>query len=106
MTLDKFLNKFGTCISDRFLKPYSADKIEYKKSPQEDGISYTAFGNVVIKDSSKIARCEIATYLIDNEMTILSVNPSIEDSEQILTGEKIILTYHQHMASKPNDDNA
>ena len=83
----------GNVILNQKGQTIYADKIEYKKSPQEDGISYTAFGNVVIKDSSKIAKCEIATYLIDNEMTILSVNPSIEDSEQILTGEKIILTY-------------
>ena len=92
----------GNVILNQKGQTIYADKIEYKKSPQKDGISYTAFGNVVIKDSSKIAKCEIATYLIDNEMTILSVNPSIEDSEQILTGEKIILTYQDETLKEIN----
>ena len=39
-----------------------ANRIEYKRNKQKGGISYTAFGNVIIKDSSRIATCNKAKY--------------------------------------------
>ena len=70
-----------------------ADRIEYKNAPNTDGISYTAIGNVIIEDSSRIATCGIARYDRSSEVTELEIQPEIKDNGRILSGEKIILTY-------------
>ncbi len=78
----------------------SADKIEYQKNPIKDGISYTAYGNVVIKDSSRVANCGKARYNRTNEITTLEINPEISADNQILSGKKIIMNYHEEELEK------
>ncbi|MBL51446.1 MAG: hypothetical protein CMG57_05765 [Candidatus Marinimicrobia bacterium] len=78
----------------------SADRIEYQKEPTVDGVSYIAYGNVTIKDSSRIATCGKAKYDRTNENTTLEIEPEITDNGRILSGEKIILTYKQEELEK------
>jgi len=73
----------------------SADRIEYQKDPEKDGVSYTAYGNVTIEDSSRIAICGKAKYDRTNEITILEIEPEIKENGRILSGEKIVLTYKE-----------
>jgi len=72
-----------------------ANRIEYQKDKEKDGVSYTAIGKVIIEDSSRIATCGIADYDRKNEMTILDIDPEIKEKNRILTGMKIILSYDQ-----------
>ncbi|MEO2186176.1 MAG: LptA/OstA family protein, partial [bacterium] len=78
----------------------SADRIEYQKDPEKDGVSYTAIGNVMIEDSSRIATCGKAKYDRSNEMTTLEIEPEIKDNGRILSGEKIVLTYFEEELKK------
>ncbi|MFL3008456.1 MAG: putative LPS assembly protein LptD [Candidatus Neomarinimicrobiota bacterium] len=71
----------------------NADKIEYIKDTNNNGISYIASGNVIIKDSSRTANCGKATYNRKDEITTLEIDPQIFDNDQILSGSKIILNY-------------
>ncbi|MFL2998468.1 MAG: putative LPS assembly protein LptD [Candidatus Neomarinimicrobiota bacterium] len=71
----------------------NADKIEYIKDTNSNGVSYIASGNVIIKDSSRTANCGKATYNRKEEITILEIEPQIFDRDQILSGSKIILKY-------------
>ena len=73
----------------------TADRIEYQKDPEKDGVSYTAIGHVIIEDSSRIATCGMARYDRSNEITTLEIEPEIKDSGRILSGKKIILTYFE-----------
>ncbi len=73
----------------------TADRIEYQKDKKQDGVSYTAMGNVTIKDSSRIASCGIAKYNRKKELTILEIEPKIIDGARILSGEKIELVYQK-----------
>ena len=78
----------------------SADRIEYQKDPEKDGVSYTAIGHVIIEDSSRIATCGMAHYDRSNEITTLEIDPEIKDSGRILSGERIILTYKDEELEK------
>ena len=78
----------------------SADRIEYQKNPEKDGVSYMAIGHVIIEDSSRIATCGMAHYDRSNEITTLEINPEIKDSGRILSGERIILTYKDEELEK------
>ena len=78
----------------------SADRIEYQKDPEQDGVSYTAIGNVIIEDSSRIATCGKAKYDRSNEMTTLEIEPEIKDNGRILSGEKIVMTYFEEELKK------
>ena len=71
----------------------NADKIEYIKDTNNNGVSYIASGNVIIKDSSRTANCGKATYNRKDEITTLEIDPQIFDNDQILSGSKIILNY-------------
>ena len=73
----------------------TANRIKYKKNEKYDGISFTATGNIIIQDSSRIAYCGKAKYDRKNERTILEINPEIKDNNRILSGEKIELTYQK-----------
>ena len=50
----------------------TSDRIEYQKLKEKDGISYTSKGNVVIKDSLRIATCGKAHYDREKEVTKLT----------------------------------
>ena len=78
----------------------NANKIEYQKDNAQDGVSYTAIGDVIIQDSSRIATCGIAKYNRGNEETILDVEPEIKEKDRLLTGTRIILSYEQEMLKK------
>mgnify|MGYP003310820827 CR=1 FL=1 len=71
-----------------------ADKIEYKKNPKSNNVSYKATGNVFIEDSVINAFCGMAIYDNDTQKTILDIKPKIIDSIQTLYGEKIIMSYN------------
>ena len=73
----------------------NANRIEYQKDEKHDGISYTASGNITIKDSSRIAYCGKARYDREKEITTLEINPEITDNARILSGNTIELTYHK-----------
>ena len=72
----------------------TADKIEYKKNPKSNNVSYKATGNVFIEDSVINAFCGMAIYNNDTQKTILDIKPKIIDSVQTLYGEKIIMDYN------------
>ena len=72
----------------------TADKIEYKKNPKSNNVSYKATGNVFIEDSVINAFCGMAIYNNDTQKTILDIKPKIIDSVQTLYGEKIIMSYN------------
>ena len=78
----------------------NANRIEYQKDNTQDGVSYTAIGDVTIQDSSRIATCGIAKYNRGNEETMLDVEPEIKDKDRLLTGTRIILNYEQEMLKK------
>jgi len=71
----------------------TADRIEYVKRPDEDGVSYKAVGNVQIKDSTQTASCGLAIYDRTNEKTILRIKPVIQERNRILSGAEVILSY-------------
>ena len=72
-----------------------ANRIEYQKNKEQDGVSYTAFGNVTIEDSSRIATCGTAKYDRKNETTTLDIDPEIKENNRQLSGIKIILNYEK-----------
>ena len=78
----------------------NANRIEYKKMLDQDGVSYTAIGKVSIKDSSRIVTCGEARYDQTNEVTTLEIEPEINENGRILNGEKIILTYKNEILYK------
>ena len=73
----------------------NANRIEYKKDKSQDGLSYRAIGNVIIKDSSRVATCGLARYDRENERTILELEPEIKENNRLLAGTKITLGYEQ-----------
>ena len=79
----------------------TSDIIEYQKLKEKDGISYTSKGNVVIKDSLRIATCGKAQYDREKEVTKLSLKPEIKDnSNRILSGDEISLTYNNEQLTQ------
>ena len=80
----------------------NADKIEYIKDSKNNGVSYIASGNVVIKDSSRTSTCGKAIYNRNDETTVLEIEPKIIDKDQILSGSKIVLNYHDENLKKLN----
>ena len=79
----------------------TSDIIEYQKLKEKDGISYTSKGNVVIKDSIRIATCGKAHYDREKEVTKLSLKPKIKDnSNRILSGDEISLTYNNEQLTQ------
>jgi lipopolysaccharide export system protein LptA len=87
----------------------TADKIIYTDNQGMDGVSYIASGNVIIQDSSITSNSGKATYNRLSEQTLLEMNPSIEDQDRVLTGDKIELTYFEQEIKKiyiPNNANA
>ena len=78
----------------------NANRIQYKKKANEDGVSYIAIGNVIIKDSSRTAICGKAKYDRENEVTTLEIEPKIYEEDQILSGTKIILNYEKENLKK------
>ncbi|MBI65974.1 MAG: hypothetical protein CMG64_06750 [Candidatus Marinimicrobia bacterium] len=73
----------------------NANRIEYQKDNKYNGISYTAIGNVIINDSSRIATCGKAEYNRNIEQTILFIEPEIKESDRIIRGDQIVLNYEK-----------
>ena len=71
----------------------NSDRLEYKKSDIDSSVSYSAIGKVLIRDSLRVATCGIANYERSKEITSLEIEPKISENKQIISGEKIILTY-------------
>lgn len=71
----------------------TARKIVYKKNPDIDGVSYMAYGDVIIQDSSITSTSGFASYNRLNEKTILKLDPQIKDKERTLSGNQIRLIY-------------
>ena len=83
----------GNVILKQKGQTIKANRIEYQKDKDQDGVSYTAIGDVIIEDSLRIATCGKAKYDRKNEVTTLEVEPKITENERVLSGEKIILQY-------------
>ena len=83
----------GNVILKQKGQTIKANRIEYQKNKDQDGVSYTAIGDVIIEDSLRIATCGKAKYDRKNEVTTLEVEPKITENERVLSGEKIILQY-------------
>ena len=83
----------GNVILKQKGQTIKASRIEYQKDKDQDGVSYTAIGDVIIEDSLRIATCGKAKYDRKNEVTTLEVEPKITENERVLSGEKIILQY-------------
>ena len=77
-----------------------ANRIEYIKRPGSNAVSYTAIGNVEIKDSLRIATCGMAVYDHTNEKTYLEIKPKIVDEKRTLNGKKIVLSYNKKVLEK------
>ena len=54
-----------------------ANRIEYQKHSEQDGVSYTASGNVVIQDSIQIATCGKAKYNREPALTLRCVRRKV-----------------------------
>ena len=74
----------------------TAEKIIYKNYPNLGEISYTAFGNVIIKDSVVTATSGIARYSGIDRNTYLTKNPKIFDKDRVLNGDEIKLEYYEN----------
>ena len=85
----------GNVILKQKGQTIKASRIEYQKDKDQDGVSYTAIGDVIIEDSLRIATCGKAKYDRKNEVTTLEVEPKITEDERVLSGEKIILQYNK-----------
>ena len=85
----------GNVILKQKGQTIKANRIEYQKDKDQDGVSYTAIGDVIIEDSLRIATCGKAKYDRKNEVTTLEVEPKITENERVLSGEKIILQYNK-----------
>ncbi|GIS54666.1 hypothetical protein Ct9H90mP29_17080 [bacterium] len=85
----------GNVILKQKGQTIKANRIEYQKDKDQDGVSYTAIGDVIIEDSLRIATCGKAKYDRKNEVTTLEVEPKITEDERVLSGEKIILQYNK-----------
>ena len=85
----------GNVILKQKGQTIKANRIEYQKDKDQDGVSYTAIGDVIIEDSLRIATCGKAKYDRKNEVTTLEVDPKITENERVLSGEKIILQYNK-----------
>ena len=75
----------------------NSDRLEYKKSSIDTSVSYSAIGNVSIKDTLRLATCGRANYERSKEITSLELNPKISEGSQVISGEKIILTYNNEI---------
>ena len=74
----------------------TAEKIIYKNYPNLGEISYTAFGNVIIKDSVVTATSGTAKYSGIDQNTYLNKNPKIFDNDRVLIGDEIKLEYYKN----------
>ena len=77
-----------------------AKRIEYQKHSEQDGVSYTASGNVVIQDSIQIATCGKAKYNREKETTTLQIEPKIKNDNQILKGKEILMSYKNEQLNR------
>ena len=57
-------------------------------------------GNVLIRDSLRVATCGRANYDRSEEVTSLELDPKISENKQVISGEKIILTYKNEILNK------
>ena len=87
----------GSVILEQKGQTIKSDRLEYKKSNIDTTISYSAIGNVSIIDSSRLAVCGRANYNRSKEITSLELNPKISEGKQIISGEKIILSYENEI---------
>ncbi len=71
----------------------TADTITYVKSANEDAVSYTASGNVIIQEEDRTATCGLAQYERTHEQTILTLQPKVVESDRTLSGSEIFLQY-------------
>ena len=79
----------------------TANRIEYQKLKDKDGVSFTSIGNVTIKDSLRTATCGRARYNRKKENTQLMIDPKIIDnSKRTLSGEIISLSYENEQLTK------
>ncbi len=81
--------------------PNHGKRIEYQKDNTQDGVSYTAIGNVIIQDSSRIATCGIAKYNRGNEETILDSIKIFPNDTPIYTSKIVRKLIYKKKLSNP-----
>ena len=86
-------NGSATLIQDK--QTIDADRIEYIKLPEVDGVSYAARGNVSIIEEDRLATCGEAIYDRENGKTVLRIKPEIVDNKQTIAGKEIFLEYDE-----------
>ena len=71
--------------------------IFYAKQKEEDAVSYTAEGNVLIIEGERKATCGKAIYKRKDQTTLLTINPQVTENKQTISGNEIILLYKEDL---------
>ena len=72
----------------------TSHSIFYAKQKEQDAVSYTAKGNVLISEDGRIATCGKAIYKQKEQSTSLIINPEIRENKQTISGRIIDLKYN------------
>ena len=75
----------------------TSHSIFYAKQKEEDAVSYTATGNVLIIEGERKVTCGKAIYKRKDQTTLLTLNPQVTENKQTISGEKIILLYKEDL---------
>ena len=75
----------------------TADRLTYTKPPEAEAASYTAEGNVVITESNRVATCGKALYAYEDGITILKLQPAVQEDGRTLSGSEIELRYQDEI---------
>ena len=75
----------------------TSHSIFYAKQKEEDAVSYTATGNVLIIEGERKVTCGKAIYKRKDQTTLLTLNPQVKENKQTISGEKIVLLYKEDL---------
>ena len=75
----------------------TSHSIFYAKQKEEDAVSYTATGNVLIIEGERKVTCGKAIYKRKDQTTLLTLNPQVTENKQTISGEKIVLLYKEDL---------
>lgn len=78
----------------------TARRLTYRKKENQEAASYTAEGDVVIREENREATCGRSLYNADDETSILFEDPVIIQEGQILSGNQIYLWYANGMLNR------
>lgn len=75
----------------------TAQRIEYIKATETDGVSYAARGAVTIREGDRIANSGEAIYDRNQGITTLRIRPKITENDQTIEGSEIRLHYQDEI---------